>query len=1609
MSAALSNKNSVCLGDSIALSATGLAFGLGQQFQWQISTDNLIYTNILGATTLNYSTSPNSSSTWYRLVVSCGNQFAVSSPVQIFVLSMPIPSGVYTLNQNGITAGSNFKSFKDFVDRLNCAGVAGPVIINVVSGSGPYYESFTINHHSSIDSMSSVRINGNGEIIEFETSNLSPATITINGARFITVDNLVVRATGQSIGAGIWLREDANNIVIKNSTIEIPTMLTNPTHIGINVSSGFNTDLFLFNPHSNTLSNNTIIGGHYGVRINSLSSVSGNKVIENRIENVIFGVESWRQNNVEISNNQFVLNRSLRGLIFVSQHQDAKIFNNTFFIPDTVVSGNRFPRIVSFNNATAIASNPNLFFNNVFYSLNGIGAGGMISVFNTSHWNIIQNTLFVKNTLPSPGVFSIIEFGGTVNQFNLLNNIFYLDNSGSSNNFVYNFNQASVNLSINNNAYYFNNQQGNTSFAIRSTVFPTFQTWQSNNGFLWDSFSVFADPEFANTQGEILVPTNLQLNDIGASISGMTDVDFLGVSRSQTPDPGAFEFSPPPPCPAPNISFTSILDTLISFNILNGFLGASYHIEWGNEGFTLGSGNIDSTSLGAFTINNLSPGQCIDIYIKTLCSISGSSVLSDTSGAFKVCLPFQYDLAISEAIRPLSLGNCWQDSTDIVVVVYNNGLQPISHVEITSKIFGGYNEILSIFYLDTLKPGETDTIIVGKFKTYGGGFADISVYHDLPLDLNRINDTIQKSAILNAPVNLSLNFLKGGQFVCEQDTVIIRDSGVNNYFWNNNVSGSHYEFIADSTKYHFIAASSLDGCTSNDSILVTVYKPAATPLLLTNNTSPIICKGDSILLYSSIPGGNYIWSNGAIGDSIYVKNEGLYSIMNNDSGSVCHLKIFGSIQIQLRNDGIIQNRPTPICVGDSIVLTARDFGFGSWSTGDSTYSITVAPNVTTTYYVTYQSLFGCYVQDSLTIEVQQILSPTKPSGLNPQNGTLNIPVPIVFSWNPSVNTLTYDFFLWKANTPKPINPTADNVGINYTHQNALDIGQEYLWQVKAKNSCLHTESDTFRFTVRSLPDLLIDTLIAPSSAMSGTQISVTYRVKNIGEYTTGSASWNDRIYISTDEDLHASDDILLATIQNLTFLDTGQSYTNTVQVQLPANILSTVFLFVVTDNGDAYLCNVPGRNCPLGALRHTSHTGIAELREDNNHAFDTLVIIPSPHPDLIVQSVGAPVATFSGNDLPLIFTVKNAGQADVPARQWRNCFYYSTDSMYDPANAVRIFPRVNNSQFMNGPLLKDSTRTTTVVLPLPPFLIGTYWFHVMCDCDDNIFEGAYELNNITGTEVSTNITLTPPPDLVVSSIVVPPTGSSGTPFNIQYVVTNQGASAPTVNRWTDSVWMSTAPTFDPNTATFLTNRTYFAGSTPFNPGMSYTQSFTVTLPQGISGPYYFYVKTNARDEVYEFVFNNNNLSRSPAASNISLSPYADLVVTQVILPQVDSIFADSIYTVQWTVKNQGNGPTSGSFADRLFISTVSSAGGPSTSLISALPFTGTLAPGDSILRSGTFLAPSLNGLYFFYVHTDINNQIYEYLLDNNNITGGLSLGLPKQFVPRPPNVVNPNV
>lgn len=239
------------------------------------------------------------------------------------------------------------------------------------------------------------------------------------------------------------------------------------------------------------------------------------------------------------------------------------------------------------------------------------------------------------------------------------------------------------------------------------------------------------------------------------------------------------------------------------------------------------------------------------------------------------------------------------------------------------------------------------------------------------------------------------------------------------------------------------------------------------------------------------------------------------------------------------------------------------------------------------------------------------------------------------------------------------------------------------------------------------------------------------------------------------------------------------------------------------------------------------------------------------------------------------------------------------------------------------------------------------------------------------------------PDLITEAVTAPNTATSETEILINWKIKNQGAGA-TDNIWTDAVYISDLPVYDNLSATSI-GQVYNISS--LNPGESYTtiQGIKYKIPVGTQGTKYFFVKTNASNSLQESD-NTNNIYVSDSVK-ISLAPPPDLQVTAITLNPSSNVIAGSNMQVNYSVSNNGTGPTSASsWTDRIYLSDSTVLNTSKDVLLTLRYHTGKLQNNDSYNDSASVIIPkNIFGKKYIHLYTDAYNQVYEYLLDGNNI------------------------
>ncbi len=239
----------------------------------------------------------------------------------------------------------------------------------------------------------------------------------------------------------------------------------------------------------------------------------------------------------------------------------------------------------------------------------------------------------------------------------------------------------------------------------------------------------------------------------------------------------------------------------------------------------------------------------------------------------------------------------------------------------------------------------------------------------------------------------------------------------------------------------------------------------------------------------------------------------------------------------------------------------------------------------------------------------------------------------------------------------------------------------------------------------------------------------------------------------------------------------------------------------------------------------------------------------------------------------------------------------------------------------------------------------------------------------------------PVPDLQVRNIVFPTSMFSGQNLNLTWEVKNAGA-ANAQGTWLDAVYISMDTAFNGN-ARFIGN--FWRTNQLLKVDSSYTTTQTIQIPNYIVGDYYIYIKTDATDQIYESVYESNNVLRSSTPLTIYLTAPADLVPGNVTAPE--SIGVREQCVISYTVTNSGaNSTTENYWRDKIYLSPTETFNLQTAKEVGNYYRSGNLAMNSSYSPQVRITIPdNIWGTWYFFVQTDAQNNVFEYLGDTNNI------------------------
>ncbi len=528
------------------------------------------------------------------------------------------------------------------------------------------------------------------------------------------------------------------------------------------------------------------------------------------------------------------------------------------------------------------------------------------------------------------------------------------------------------------------------------------------------------------------------------------------------------------------------------------------------------------------------------------------------------------------------------------------------------------------------------------------------------------------------------------------------------------------------------------------------------------------------------------------------------------------------------------------------------------------------------------------------------------------------------------------------------------------------------------------------------PDLHV-TSLTNSDMVAGQEYGVSWTVRNDGNAATPvGATWNDRLYLSSLPYVNgnSNDMELLGTWENVSALDTGQSYTRNVTVSMPLrHATGTYYLFLLSDaqlasdiqtSDTTYATAVDytanNQLVELGELAYYDGIWGSTYRHDNFRMNEVQVTVP-PLADLLVTNIVRPANFYSGTTVNVTATIANNGDAATRSEGWFDVLFVSTSDTFD-ANALQLDAEWHNASGIHT-LSPEASYQVSFSGRVPLSMYGRAYFYVITNADNGEYEHIGSNNNMMRSQPA-NIILTPPADLVVSSLTAPSTATNQSQFAVSYTVSNVGLGNPDHNSWIDKVYLSSTPSLTDDGWHYLIETVSHNDS--LKAGQNYTIQRSYDLPSSVqsSQTLYIIVVTDADNNVFEYLSDNNNTAISTPMAVTVYKP--DFCLTDATLP--DTVVSGHAVNLSFTLHNQGRKSYQGGLQFYVYYSTTAEFNPSAVTLVASYWQNTNVAASSEqhVDLTVTFPSSIANGNYHVFVEVNPNGDVPEENLHNNSVS-----------------------
>ena len=529
-------------------------------------------------------------------------------------------NGTVTLDPALPASATNFTTFSSLQGVVNSFGVCGNAVVNVANGV--YNEYLELTRVPGLNVNNTLTIDGGDSSLTILSHDASTnlATVTLNGVDYVTIRNMTIQATNSSQGVSVLMTGGTDYNTISNCVLRVSTSSTSTLVTNVTASGSTTSPTFTPTPPTNynTIANNRIIGGYYGVRFygdfNTINSV-GNRILNNDMDSVwYFGAYVYYQDSAEVIGNDINLlqRANINGdAIYMYTNNNGKINANNVVCDDWGIYWSNT------NTLLRPLNRPNEMINNMVSSSSDYGA----YIYSIDSLNFWFNSIQTFGTSAPALFFTHIVGSYEMDNIDFRNNIL---SSSSTAALDMNAMTDTIFVKCDNNLY--NTTTGTVLVDINGATYSDLPSWITASPLL-NANSLEGDPQFTS-------PTDLHIvgafvNDSGdASVPITVDIDGDVRPRpaAASVDIGADEFDPPT-CPPPsNQSITALGSDSVVLLWNTVIVGNPIEVEWMPCGTPQGSGTVNTVIGNSDTLRNLSAASCYQFYIREICGRGDTSV-----------------------------------------------------------------------------------------------------------------------------------------------------------------------------------------------------------------------------------------------------------------------------------------------------------------------------------------------------------------------------------------------------------------------------------------------------------------------------------------------------------------------------------------------------------------------------------------------------------------------------------------------------------------------------------------------------------------------------------------------------------------------------------------------------------------------------------------------------------------------------------------------------------------------------------------------------------------------------------------------------------------------